>query len=875
MYTKDLEQLIQTEEVRSNPVLRNDLEELLKANYFSVTKYLSDIQLDSYKYLLENKHITLSAFLDNILRTNTEGSLDLLLDFALSLKPNFEELYYLPINLSKSDVDKLVASGLSLNKIAKLILLISYHEDQKEEINSQLQFINYLVERGASFEDLSYIPNHFSIKTCKLLIDNGLKVEILFQHLLQLPEGEKRTQIFDLLLANKMDFSDYYFLDSYPSFDEFQKIIEAGFSVEGLVISFLKHMGTAYKQGSIEAQPRVLSENEVKLLEFFISKGGDLSEAFSEIAETVSVAYINENCFPNLIPKPILETLVKNYDLNPSLVLMYAITNKVHEFAQFAIEAGADVNYRADDTEHSFYVQALHSNLLEVAKLLVEAGASQEIDINEYVFVLRNLDFNLAQKLVIKYSEKFSNEQIYESLRSLGTSESTSRALLDYHDLVKEYLLAKQGKATSLSDLEISILEGDASLEDLSLYNRKNISNKYGFNPLHLSIISKQYAFAGALIRNGYDVNKKSHNKLLPLQLLAFMDSDNNEVLQIGREVLDLVENIDINLGSGETLTDMLITHKDLQEQVIEKTKDPLFYFFKNDTDLFCPSKIPEKTYIAISHGDDFWSTGVWSTARIAREKYPNVSFYIVTSEMLEKGGESFIRQFDAVVNPGAGDSYPKLAEFKKEDCSFSMIIERHYQDILEISHKHNIPYLGMCAGAQHFSMYHEGTLSPLKGYNKGEHQVTYQKATLPYFMALTKDQQKALLETCEFPDISFKGDTAHSFAAVYGKLGTGIELGAVSEDNIPMSYGHENGIRYVTQFHPEHYYDNLDNAKTINQKAWIDNFIELAVMHHDHRVEGSSHPIEYFAQIRIRLDECAAIQADLSGDSAEIMLKD
>ncbi|MGB4191976.1 MAG: hypothetical protein WBJ81_05475, partial [Rickettsiales bacterium] len=74
--------------------------------------------------------------------------------------------------------------------------------------------------------------------------------------------------------------------------------------------------------------------------------------------------------------------------------------------------------------------------------------------------------------------------------------------------------------------------------------------------------------------------------------------------------------------------------------------------------------------------------------------------------------------------------------------------------------------------------------------------------------------------------------------------------------------------IRYATQFHPERFYDNLDDANTTNQKAWINNFVELAQMHHEFRMNGAKHPTEYFAEVKLRLNECLVEPTCLAEDS-------
>ncbi len=311
-----------------------------------------------------------------------------------------------------------------------------------------------------------------------------------------------------------------------------------------------------------------------------------------------------------------------------------------------------------------------------------------------------------------------------------------------------------------------------------------------------------------------------------------------------------------------------------MQEAIIAKSNDSLFYLFKKDADLFAPSIDLSKTNIAISHGDSFWSTGIWSVARLLTKNHPNVKFYLVKDDILAKGGENFIKQFDAIINPGAGDTYPRnIEEFTKKDCPFRNALEKHYQKMLELSDKFSIPYLGMCAGAQHFSLYHGGSLSLLNKNSinyAASSEINFIKGTIPYFQSLTKVQQDKVLSDCELPEVSFSGSRAHSFAAVIGKLGEDIQLGAVSGDDVAMSYAHNNGIKYATQYHPENAYRYHDE---IYQKAWLDNFVDLAEKHHDHRVNNAMHPIEHFVDIKARLDTCTTAPTCVAGDNMKLCI--
>ena len=65
------------------------------------------------------------------------------------------------------------------------------------------------------------------------------------------------------------------------------------------------------------------------------------------------------------------------------------------------------------------------------------------------------------------------------------------------------------------------------------------------------------------------------------------------------------------------------------------------------------------------------------------------------------------------------------------------------------------------------------------------------------------------------------------------------------------MAYVHKNGIRYATQFHPEHYYHFTNDSATDHQRTLLDNFIDIATMHHND-VVGNTHQLhDYLEQLK------------------------
>jgi anthranilate/para-aminobenzoate synthase component II len=860
MQITDLKNLIKTQEILSKPELARELNVFLQANkYYSgnIYSYPTSISVTTYKYLLDNHNLNARLFFNDVFESNSSEKRDQFLDLAL-YHVDFSSIYSLPSTMSIIDLEKCLNNGLSLNHAIKLVLSSYYSKDIKS-INAQQELLKYLVEKGANFSEAYSIPTYLNIETYASMLKNGLNPSRIFDMAISLEPGEKRDQLFDLALANNIDFSDnnLYNLEKLSE-QELEKCLQHGLKLETIAKNILNSFVTSYALDNVGQ----LSVKQIEILNKV-----DINEVFSEFLNSGSYRYAEDGTIiPYIIPERILEVLIKDCALDANIVLKYGIKNSVIDVAKLALAYNADINYQSTGDDFNLITYSLFAQNIEAVGLLIELGAKLEVEILYYALFIKTSNFDFATQILSKLPNLYTNQEIYESCRANGASEAETRNLLDLHDLLHEYNNAKSGKASSLNQFEIDILSGKVFLDSIIEHKNVSLTNKYGYGLLHLAILGNQYALATKLVKDGVDIHAKTHNNITALQLLS--DSDSYKLKELAEAILDRTENIDINIGSGETLTDILISNPELGERVIELTKDSLFSLLKNNTDLFFLIEDSSKTNIAISHGDDFWSTGIWSTARIITKNYPNVKLYLVKDDMVKQGGEEFIKQFDAIINPGAGDTYPKLDEFTKADCPFDMNLEKHYQNMLELSEQNNIPYLGMCAGAQHFSMYHGGTLKPLKGYSHGQHEIKYIEGTYAHFMALTKAQQSDLLKTCNFPEVKFKGDTAHKYAAINEKLGENLELGAISEDNVAMSYAHNNGIRYATQFHPEHYYDNLNDANTINQKAWINNFVELAQMHHDFRVNGEEHPTKVLADIMVKLNQCLKEQVCIGEDS-------
>jgi gamma-glutamyl-gamma-aminobutyrate hydrolase PuuD len=295
----------------------------------------------------------------------------------------------------------------------------------------------------------------------------------------------------------------------------------------------------------------------------------------------------------------------------------------------------------------------------------------------------------------------------------------------------------------------------------------------------------------------------------------------------------------------------------DLGASIIESSEDPMFALLKQPLNLNKVFNDPAQIHIALSDDGSLYFRAIWAAARLIMQKHPNVLIHLLTLNIATAWGDQLLTKFDGFINPGGMDSFPiDLQEFNNADCPHTLELEKTYQFIAKKTYELNIPYFGICSGSQHLALVHESFLQPVQGYQKTQHDVIYLPGTLSHFQLLNSAQQKEALMNCELSDITFKVDVFNSYAAIANKLGADLQLGALSFDGAAMAYAHHNGIRYGTQYHPEHSYVKKESHAHF-PNILFDNFIEIARTHHAHRTHNETHPTEHFASVKTRLIEC------------------
>ncbi len=212
---------------------------------------------------------------------------------------------------------------------------------------------------------------------------------------------------------------------------------------------------------------------------------------------------------------------------------------------------------------------------------------------------------------------------------------------------------------------------------------------------------------------------------------------------------------------------------------------------------------------VGISHTQGYWTKELQVALKnIASSINKNILIIPISSVDWE-----YLEHFSMLVNPGAGDSFPKiLQEFNISYMNYVRVHPREikYQKIINYAVTHDVPYLGICSGAQHLILNRAGFLMQ----KTGNDYVSINYGSDGYFLSMNSDELYAGFNSGIYPDtIQFPIYVAHKFAGVEEKLGEGIKLGGKSS---------EGAVELVTlnlyqvgyQFHPEY---NLQEERNYN----------------------------------------------------------
>lgn len=591
--------------------------------------------------------------------------------------------------------------------------------------------------------------------------------------------------------------------------------------------------------------------------------------------------------FTILFSSELTEWFYKEKLIDENIMLLYGVYKDDFDIIQQALSKGADFNHKIPG------VGSILSNVMEylsydnINKILDCNDLQIKANPEEIIYIVDRFSFIEKHNIFKKLGLKNQIQNTIEYLRGVGLSRSETKFVEELFKFLGNFDEVRD----SLSESEKLILSDrqDICLKDLNKHDK--LINDSGFTLLQLALISRKFSLALEMVKDMPELIDKSSAtgiNLFSVMIIcvegssSLLNAERKQVNEIKNIILDHLQDVDIDLGRGETLADLLQSNGDGMEKVLKLTNDPLFYFLKlneaeNITDAFPKD---DKIHIAVAHcQESIWSTGALSVSRLISKKHENVEFHLITPNHMERGGKELLQLFDGFVLPGGGDYYPKKPEFTWDDFKEKNIIpiNRQYFELMEISDELNIPLFGMCAGAQNMILKEGGTLAPVKGYSYGQHDMQFITGTLPYFMSLDEDFQNDIINkipVIKLPAMSYKSDTAHNYAGVKGKLGESIKLSAISEDGVVMSC--RSGLKVVTQYHPEHYYGSYYGSDlgidTSHQTNLLDSFIKLTSMHHQHKKDSESiSPNSYVDQALSAMSDYM-IQEELKGDSLVIV---
>ncbi|MDG1437173.1 MAG: gamma-glutamyl-gamma-aminobutyrate hydrolase family protein [Rickettsiaceae bacterium] len=697
-----------------------------------------------------------------------------------------------------------------------------------------VQNMPYLIDMGRSAQDLleaivgaKITPPDFIEKQAELMsaaIKHGATLKKLFR-------------IYDYITQNHLeliikicagDFESMRFDTSLLTPDQIERLVNSGFTSEQFAQIIYDRSCPRYNSATNKYEVPEINEILEKLTKIASNNNFSLDEYFQNKMEK---CHIGQDGNTLIAPNPeILKYLNSQKLLNAATLFNGSVKSNSLELVKEAMEQGYILS--KDDTKHLKI--ALDQGNIDIAEYIASHMKNDSIEISIEPMVHLRLFLQYGPKIAGKIQKLIEKdldiEKMSADLSAKGMSAQKIKIITNMYDIYCAYISGTE----ELSPLERDILNPDKEPEVSALTNQ-NLTNKWGYSALQLALVAQKSNLTKLLI-NEETVAYQNNHQYSVIELFAFIIeittyNKRSELNSLKETLISKLEFVDVVDDRGESLIDIFISGgDDLAEIIMQRSNDTLIDLYKDSTDVSSFFN-DDKAHVALTN-QNFWSTGAWSTARLLMKNYPNVAFHLITLEMLQNQDKDFLSKFDGFINPGAGDLYPKHA-FKLNELSSNDQTSNLYQKIINASEEHNIPLIGMCAGAQQLSLNKGGTIEPIKGYSSGKHDVSYIKGTIPYYMALTSQQQKELLEEGIFPEIQFKGDTAHHFAAQAGNIGE-LELGAVSEDGVPISFS--TLIQFATQFHPEHYYPNKgsEDSNTMNQVAWFDNFVNLVQRYHN-----------------------------------------
>lgn len=351
--------------------------------------------------------------------------------------------------------------------------------------------------------------------------------------------------------------------------------------------------------------------------------------------------------------------------------------------------------------------------------------------------------------------------------------------------------------------------------------------------------------------RRGLILAHRDNNKELVDFFLEFTEDDGILEIDDAIRAKDLTKLIELrekgyNIFSAEVLPFILTSHS---KEIIQFTFDN--YPPLNDALL-----------IGLSNENGEWSPNVrgdFLGSKIDDRSDAHIIF--LSHEIVDD--ESIMKRFSGLINPGAGDSYPQhrkdftLNEMSEDSMQSDELL---YLKVINVAKKLDIPYLGICAGAQKMVLNAGGSLRQVSGH-QDEVSLYVNAGTVPHYMGLSNEEKSKALNQCEMEDyVIEEASVAHGYAGVEGNLGEGVVLSAKLDKNVTEAYSI--GYNQIgVQFHPEDAYGG-EGSEINRNRELLDTFFDMC--------ESRYYALKYSKEKGLSQEEAVELLANVNNQILE-----
>lgn len=532
----------------------------------------------------------------------------------------------------------------------------------------------------------------------------------------------------------------------------------------------------------------------------------DIVKILLENGADPNAAFINAVKYGRLdIVKVLLEKEI-NADIK-KITLLDAAYFGHFEIAKLLLENGADPNVQDSQP----LINAAHYGHYEIVKLLLENGANP----------------NERDAIALNNAAYYGHFEIVKLLLEKGADPNSQR-LIDnaYHghlEIAKLFL--EKGADPTIQDSQALINAADNGYlnivellldngADLWAQNSRALGAFIQFQKPEIVELIQKKMFE--IIQEKYELQTGNGADICPSDEASKMDI----IRSIKAKHFDyfkLICEIDITFLSDREI---------IKEVLLSGNYTFVKYLFENAPEI--------KDAYLIGVGLN-WTRSVTTDEILAivsdKIKLHDNAYHIEISLEIAQD-EDIMQHISGFINPGAGDSYPEheepfvLTDMTEENKVYH---EKVYQQVITMAKKFDIPYLGLCAGAQHLVLNSNGALKR-GGQTDQNTKIIFNKGTIPHFLLLTEKEKEEALSFCNLENIEFSGAYAwHYYAGMKDNLGEDVKLAAVTDTDIPEAFS-LGANKIGSQFHPEmHYYDEDKDHQGINRhKQFLDNIFGI-----------------------------------------------